>query len=171
MFRKLLVNVVIMLTFYFTGCAGRYGIPHHTAHQISRYQHLYTATAKSIEVNPILLSVFEHPKGAFIAGKVASLGVPKIERVGGKSEYGYYGSFHKYCVMTVSIRHQRETTEVSMGIQFLYPEPADHHLSVGDLIVVKISSQVPHRESIILRGDFVRNISQDWKTYKLPLTK
>ena len=148
------------------------GIPLHTAYNISQYQHLYTANAKSVEIKPISYTVIE--KGAFIGGKVAYLGVPKVDWVGGDSQYGYADSFHKYCIMTVTVldsENPGKTIEFPAGILFWYPEPANQDISEGDLIVIKISSQVPHRESIMFRADFVRNLSQDWKTYKLPLTQ
>lgn len=172
MLKKLLIVFTFTLTYFFTGCAGRYGIPHHTVHQISEYQHLYIATARSVKLKPLTHAVAS--QGTFIAGEVVDLGVPKIERVGGSSQYGYYGSFHKYCILHVPIHDTSSPNEITqkiVGIHFLYPEPADHHISEGDLIVIKASSQVPDRENLIFRADFVRNLSTDWRTYKLPLTE
>ena len=166
MFRKLLIGAAIMLTGYFTGCiTGRYGIPHHTAYQISQYQHLYTATEKSVKRKLISANL---AKDQFVVGEIAFLGTPEIERG------GVIRTIRTSCGLNVyfsDVSISTKIVDVPIGILFRYPEPEDHHISVGDLIVVKLDRHIPNRRSVLFHADFVRNLSMDWRTYKLPLTK
>ena len=167
MFRKLLFGATIMLTCYFTGCAGRYGIPHHTSYQLSEYQHLYTATQKSVERKLISANL---SKGRFVVGKIVTLGTPEIE------EGGYIRTVYETCTLSVyyvdkSVSAEAGVVEIPMGISFYYPTPQTHHISEGDLIVVKLGRHIPNREYIFFYCNYVRNLSTGWRRYELPLTQ
>ncbi len=157
---RLVYGVVLSIVFicYSTGCAIT------PKYQLSEYQHLFTATSEAVKRKPIPANL---EKGAFVVGKIVKLDIPDVG-------YDYITETahmeHWWCDLSIyypSVDDEGVIKVLFSGIR----QPRDYEVAVGSLIIVRMRSWIPDRVvKNMFRVEYVRNLSFDWSSYRLPLT-
>ena len=136
-----------------------------------KYQHLYTANAKGVKPNLVAANL---TPGNFVLGTVIELDTPE-EKIVFDRGHTYNEFVHGWCGLLVFVpKSETDNTLVTKKIYafFVENQPQNFNIDIGDRIIIAIGWQVPDRvhKSDYVCG-FIRNLNNDWRNYKLPLTE
>ena len=158
-----LFTILLFLLIFITHLAGCVG--YHTM-SVAQYKHLYTATEERIKINKISANL---NRGELVVGRITGLDFPEADTIWGRTEL-----FHGYCHLRIYFQNEDESTieAKTITIFFTYPRlPADYEVSEDDIILVKMGLRIQDRKyRNWFRAAYVRNLTKDWRRYKLPLT-